>query len=192
MIEGYSRDAWLAATLERARSLANEAMFTVALQRRRIRSDEPEDDVFVMRWWADLQFFIVALRRLRRAAELAGRVASVKDRLVLALRTFDDALPHLSVMRNVGEHIDDYAVGNPKRRHKHVDRRSLQAGNWDGVTYQWLGESLNIDVAHDAARQLFSAISIAAKRKSGKFCIVAGSGKATGLHPGAFVLTNVN
>jgi hypothetical protein len=54
-------------------------MFTVALQRRRIRSKEPEDDVFVMRWWADLQFYIVALRRLRRAAELASRVPSAKD-----------------------------------------------------------------------------------------------------------------
>lgn len=41
------------AALECARSLANEAMFTVSLQRRRIRSDDPED-VFVMRRWADL------------------------------------------------------------------------------------------------------------------------------------------
>jgi hypothetical protein len=49
-------------------------MFTVALQRRRTRSNEPEDEGFVMRWWADLHFFIVALRRLRRAAELASRV----------------------------------------------------------------------------------------------------------------------
>ena len=95
-----------AAILERARSLANEAMFTVALQRRRIRTDEPEDDVFVMRWWADLQFFIVALRRLRRAAELASRVEPVKDIVILALHSFDDALPQLAVMRNVGEHIE--------------------------------------------------------------------------------------
>jgi hypothetical protein len=38
-----------AVIMERARSFANEAMFTVALQRRRIRSSEPEDDVFGMR-----------------------------------------------------------------------------------------------------------------------------------------------
>ena len=68
-----------AAIMERARSLANEAMFTLALQRRRIRSNGPEDDIFVMRWWADLQFLIVALRRLRRTAELAGRVTIAKE-----------------------------------------------------------------------------------------------------------------
>lgn len=151
-----------AVTMERARSLANEAMFTVALQRRRVRSNEPEDDVFVMRSWADLQFFIVALRRLRRAAELAGLVTWAKDSLALALRNFDHALPQLSVMRNVGEHIDDYAVDSSKRRHKDVDRCSLQVGSWDG-TYQWLGKSLNIDVAHKAAFTLFAAISAAAK-----------------------------
>jgi hypothetical protein len=35
-----------AATLEQARSLAKEAMFTVAPRRRPIRSNEPEDEVF--------------------------------------------------------------------------------------------------------------------------------------------------
>lgn len=64
--------------LERARSLANEATFTVALQRRRVRSKEPEDDAFVVRWWADRQLFIVALRRLRRAAEFATCATSAK------------------------------------------------------------------------------------------------------------------
>lgn len=151
-------------TLERARSLANEAMFTVALQRRRTRSTEPEDEVFIMRWWADLQFFIVALRRLRRAAELASRVPLAQGTgLSVALRDFDNALPQLSKLRNVGEHIDEYAVDGSKRRHKDVDRRFLQVGTWDGNTYQWLGESINVDVAHDAAYELFSAISALAR-----------------------------
>ena len=66
-----------AAILERARSLATEAISTVALQRRRPRSTEPEDGVFVFRWWADLQFLIVALRRLRRAAQLAARTPAL-------------------------------------------------------------------------------------------------------------------
>jgi len=152
-----------AVIMERARSFANEAMFTVALQRRRIRSNEPEDNVFVTRWWADLQFFIVALRRLRREAELAGRVTMAKDSMAFALQNFDTALPQLSLLRNVGEHIDDYAVDSPKRRHKDVNRQALQVGSWDGTTYQWLGKSLKIDVAHDAAHTLFAAVSSAAK-----------------------------
>jgi len=66
-------------------------------------------------------------------------------------------------MRNVGEHIDDYALDSPKRRHRDVSRQALQVGTWDGTTYLWSGESLNIDVAHDAAHILFAAISSAAK-----------------------------
>jgi hypothetical protein len=152
-----------AVVLERARSFANEAMWAVALQRRRIRSTEPEDRRFVFRWWVDLQFLIVALRRLRRAAELASRVASAGPSVALALKKFDEALPQLSVMRNVGEHIDDYLLGNSKTRHKQVSRGMLQSGTWDGVTYTWLNESLNVDGAHDAAFQLFSALRTACR-----------------------------
>ena len=50
---------------ERAKSFCNEACFTIALQHRRLKTTEPEDGVFVFRWHADLQFLIVALRRLR-------------------------------------------------------------------------------------------------------------------------------
>ena len=136
-------------------------MFTVALQCRRSRSEEPEDNVFVMRWWADLQFFIVALRRLRRAAGLAGQVGSIKDSVASVLRAFDEALPHPTAMPNVGEHLEDYALD--KGRDKTVDRRSLRIVTWDGETYCWLGKSLNIDVAHAAAHELSSAISSAPK-----------------------------
>lgn len=56
-----------AAALERAKSLANWACYTIALQRRRLQSGEPEDETFIFRWWADLEFLVVTLRRLRRA-----------------------------------------------------------------------------------------------------------------------------
>src|SRR5258708_24584971 len=95
------------AMLERALSLVNDAMFTVELQRRRARSAEPEDDRFVFRWWADLQFFIVALRRLRRAAEPANQAPPLASDLSPPLKAFYDALPLLSVMRKIGEHTDD-------------------------------------------------------------------------------------
>ncbi len=60
--------------LERARSLCSEGCFAVALQHRRLRSKEPEDEVFILRWWTDLQFLIVSLRRLRRSALTAAHV----------------------------------------------------------------------------------------------------------------------
>jgi hypothetical protein len=142
--------------LERASSFANEAMFTIDLQRRRLRSKEVEDSAFVFRWWVDLQFFIIALRRLRRSAELACRVPSVTPQVSAALKEFDDSLPALATMRNVGEHIDDYVL--EKGHSKHIDGGMLQVGTWDGSTYEWLGEKMNVDVAHSAALRLYSAL----------------------------------
>lgn len=152
--------------LERASSLANEAMHAVALQRRRVRSQEPEDETFLLRTWVDLQFLIVALRRLRQAAVLAQRVPSVADRVSAALKKFDDTLPGLRTMRNVGEHIEDYAMDAGRERHIH--RKLLQVGGWDGTTYQWLDLELNVDTAHDAAAGLYMAVRDSAKSISKK------------------------
>jgi hypothetical protein len=44
-----------AATYERARRLANLAVWTVALQKRRLKTNEPEDAEFLFRRWADFQ-----------------------------------------------------------------------------------------------------------------------------------------
>jgi hypothetical protein len=144
------------AKIERAFSLANEAMFTVALQVRRLRSSEPEDETFVFRWWADLQFLIVALRRLRRIANLSLKLSTWDDRLRDACRKFDATLEGLNVMRNVGEHLDDYASDAGWK--KSIGRRQLQVGSWDGTTYTWLDRKLNVDVARAATEKLFDAI----------------------------------
>jgi hypothetical protein len=144
--------------LERAQSLCNEACYTVALQCRRLRSQEPEDNAFIFRWWADLQFLIIALRRLRRAAELGENISSVSTVLKEAIRDFDHALPNIKKIRNVGEHIDQYVLDAPKRHHKDVHRGELQVGHWDGTVFTWLGTDLNIDAALDAAEKLFLTV----------------------------------
>jgi hypothetical protein len=149
--------------LERARSLCSEACFTVALQRRRLRSAEPEDDKFIFRWWADLQFLIVALRRLQRAAQIATHVPEVHLQVIEAITEFKASLPGLDTLRNIGEHIDEYAVDSPKRHDISIDRRGLQVGTWDGTTFSWLNQQLNIDTAMLAAEKLFLAV----KRASG-------------------------
>ena len=119
---------------------------------------EPEDERFVFRWWADLQFLIVALRRMRRAAQIAERAPSVAQGTATAIRAFDDALPGLATMRNVGEHVDAYAVDDPRRHNRKIDGGMLQVGTWDGTTYRWLDLELNIDAAHAAAEQLYRAM----------------------------------
>jgi hypothetical protein len=150
-----------AVVLECAASLANIALFTIDLQRRRTRSAEPEDDRFVMRWWADLQFLVVALWHLRHAATRAQRVTSARVALVPAVAAFDRALPGLARMRSVIEHVDDYAID--AGRDAEVSRASIEVGSWDGTTWRWsrIGE-LNVDVAFDAAKDLYRAVQAVA------------------------------
>jgi len=151
-----------AVILERAKSFCNEACFTIALQHRRLRTVEPEDGYFLFRREADLHFLIIALRRLRRATELAGRIPQVSACLKPALEEFDRNLPNLAKMRNVGEHFDDYLLGSG--RLQEVQRGALQVSTWDGTVFNWLGVDLDIDVALGAAESLFKAVSQSVKQ----------------------------
>jgi hypothetical protein len=152
-----------AATAERAHSLANEAIHMVALQRRRLQSEEPEDETFVLRRWADFQFFIVSLRRLRQTALLAARPKASNTAIESAIAEFDEALPDLrkkqnlvQKLRNAGEHLDEYAA--ERGRDRNVSRRALQVGTLDTTTLEWLGERLNADDALAAAERLYGSI----------------------------------
>jgi hypothetical protein len=145
-----------AATYERARRLANQALWTIDLQRRRLNSDEPDDDQFVLRKWSDFHFLVVALTRLRRAVALAAKCPRLIGQIGTALETFDAALPHLKKMRDVAEHIDDYAVDDGKDRS--VSRKSLEVGSCAGATWQWLGFYTDVDHALSASITLFEAL----------------------------------
>lgn len=149
-----------AVILERSKRLANHAMWTVALQYRRIRNNEPEDSKFMLRWWADLQFFILSLYRLRTAVKIALNVSDTKisTTIAAAIEQFDKAIPDLKKLRDIGEHIDAYAVDNPKRHRPEVDRRQLEVGSWNGTVYEWLGVKLNVDEANTAAQKLFKTL----------------------------------
>lgn len=149
--------------LDRVYSLANEAMFTIALQCRRLRSIEPEDETFIFRWWADLQFLILALCRLHRAVRIACKVPQVAKDMKAALYKFDLALPHLTKLRNVGEHVGEYAVDCDSRHDKNVNRKDLQVGSWDGTVYKWLDTQLNVHDALTASEELYRAFQTARK-----------------------------
>ena len=144
--------------IDRAIRLANIEIHAVTLQRRRLASTEPEDDEFLFRWWTDLQFFIVALARLRRYAEIAANAPSAKARVRAAVSAFDNAVPDLLVMRNIGEHADEYAVDSDRRHVKSIDARQVEVGAWNGQTYRWLRRSLNVDDALAAGAALFRAL----------------------------------
>jgi hypothetical protein len=148
-----------AATYERAGRLANLAMWTIALQRRRLRSDEPEDTEFVLRRWADFQFLIAALYKLRRSALLAASVPVIETDIRSALHEFDEALPMLKSMRDIDEHFEDYALEKGKR--KGLSRKTLEVGAFDDTTFEWLGYELNVDAALNASQRLFARCNAA-------------------------------
>lgn len=66
------------ATYERARRLANVALWAIDLQCRRLSSADAIDGAFVFRKWADFDFLVVALTRLRRAVVLAANVPALE------------------------------------------------------------------------------------------------------------------
>jgi len=145
-----------AETYERARRLGNLALWTIDLQCRRLNSSEPEDDKFVLRPWSDFHFLLVALTRLRRAAEHAAKVPSIRRRMRASSKSFDCALPNLIKMRNVAEHIDDYATDAAKD--PTISRKSLEVGTWDGRRSGWLGFEFGANSALSASGRLFQVL----------------------------------
>lgn len=161
--------------MERGFSMVNENMHTVAMQRNRIRRDEPEDEHFVFRRWADWQLLIIALWRLRRASSMVAKVPSAKASVTQAISRFDAQIPRLRILRNVGEHIDDYVLeSDDRRRCKDVDRRGLQVGfvgtealTWclfrSGADVAGREGTLRLDVVVSAAEDLYTTVRSAKK-----------------------------
>jgi lysophospholipase L1-like esterase len=144
------------ATYERAKRIANYWLWTISLQHRRIQSDEPEDENFIFRKCADFDLLIVALKRLRRAVKIATKVKTIKRELDNALNEFDNALPNLTKMRDVAEHIDEYAVD--KGKINNISRKQLEVSILDGTTLEWLDDKLDADEALKASERLFEVL----------------------------------
>jgi len=119
--------------------------------------------VYVLRTWADFDFLIVALTRFRRAVRLASEVPQLQASLDAALAHFDRVLPDLKKMRDVAEHVDDYALD--EGRQKAVRRQSLEASTMEteGPTLYWLESKLNAREACKASQALFGAVKEASR-----------------------------
>jgi hypothetical protein len=152
------------ATFARAFRLSNIAMFAVALQVRRLRSAEPEDSEFLFRKWSDFDFLVVSLTRLRRSVQLGLKHPQAKAVLEQALAEFDSKLPGIKLIRNVAEHIDDYAI--ERGRTRTVSRLNLESSTLSlrGPTLSWLGAYVNANTALRAAEKLFGEMQ-SAKQK---------------------------
>ncbi len=121
--------------------------------------------MFIFRRWADFDFLIVCLTRLRRAAKLAEGIPEIRSELTVALQEFDKALPHLKRMRDVSEHIDDYAID--RGRESSISRKQLEvstvSNDDSSSTIEWLGVQLNSLEALNASQRLFESIKGASR-----------------------------
>lgn len=70
-------------------------------------------------------------------------------------------MPTLVKMRDVLEHIDEYALD--RGRHTDVSRQRLQVNTWGNGIYRWLDIDFNADTAIAAAIKLFQSVSEAGK-----------------------------
>lgn len=157
--------------LDRAVRLASNALYAVDLQRRRIKGAEPEDDEFLFRKWIDIQFLISALWRIRLAARAAARRIPADVSIAAAIERFDLQLPNLKDMRDVGQHLDDYAIDSPKRRvtrigeSQPIGRRQLEVGAWSDDQFHWLGMTLDFSKARMAGMELYGALRVARSQR---------------------------
>lgn len=108
------------ATYERAQRLANLSICTISHQCRRLCSNEPEDSKFIFRRWADFEFLIIALTRLRRAANIARSIPRISSQIAKAIDEFHNTLPIIKMQRDIAKHIDKYAVNSARRQPSRV------------------------------------------------------------------------
>ncbi len=190
----------------RALIAANDWMRSVELQHLRLH------DVNAELWQtnADFDFYVTALKRLERAVVFAETYVVNGNELEPALATFRTALPHLTKVRDIMEHFDDYQAGRGRHFESPVlvtsfgyatvagpdgpERRgvvlSVQPSVSSAVRFE-----LGTDIATDAARALHGAtISFLADKLSGPTelveTVVTGSLAITRGGPLAPILVN--
>lgn len=167
-----------AAILERAKSMATDWMWAVSLQHDRIVAPRPQDQAFhpfpgVKSFnEADIHFLAIALRRLRQVAATIEHAPQQWEPIRRAIENFDARLPWLKRLRDVFEHLEDYAIDSNLRKST-TSRRELQVWMADKNGLKWLGYDVNWEEAYMAAKDLYGAIlaackSFASQRDKGK------------------------
>jgi hypothetical protein len=148
--------------VERAMSLATEWMWAVSLQYDRIINPRPQDQAFHQFGVndfneADIHFFVIALRRLRQSATTIEQVPQQWDTIRRAIDEFDKRVPWLKHLRDVFEHLEDYAIDSNCRKST-TSCREIQVWSASKHSLIWLGYNVDYQEAHLAAKELYKAI----------------------------------
>lgn len=153
----------------RARESCARAAFGNALavrrQIERLREFDLHDAYERARREADTQFLLVAMWRLRIAAEMAQDLVDHSPLVTEALSGFDEAFPRLRNLRHVLMHYDNYLLENTKRRNARNDAGDLVGrtdveslfNSPDGVS--WLGEDYWFDRIDAESTELYRVVT---------------------------------
>ncbi len=137
---------------EDLRSCANRAVWTIALQIRRL--GEPMDREFVLRPISDAEWLIVSLDRLLQVARQINRITGGGQSAAIA--AYEQALPNLRTARNIIAHLDEYLRGDG--REKSISVGSLSTHTLGPSALVFGGLEFDLDAAQLVADQLFAAI----------------------------------
>ena len=158
---GVEQEEKWKALYEDARILANIYVHAVAMQISRVRQKVSDSDQFVMRPFADLEFLLVTLVRLKRAACAIREVPVAREAMQQAIKEYDKRLPALKDLRNITEHYDDYLL--EQGRISKVDRSGLLTKTMSPESIDWMGYRMNLNEIMAAAEALFQEIKAVEK-----------------------------
>ncbi len=144
---------------------ANQWMHAIEMQSNRITGPfaNPTKDGMVkyrLDWnqkQRDLDFFLIALNRFRKG--IASGNKQIKSREIEeALISFDQNVPDVKALRDIGEHFDDYDLGRGKlKKHLTNESQSVGWGPEDGnINYR--GKKITIKQSREAARKLHQIV----------------------------------
>jgi len=130
----------------------------------RLNEGLPQDEISENKMFRDdidFNCFLISCRRLERAIVMAhGSWNNIEEKQKIKdmLNTFKSETPYLSVLRNVGEHFDDYLL--EKGKNKFVDSRGLRVYSVEyekGKIYkvEWLDNEIDIKQTTKAADVLY-------------------------------------
>ena len=148
-----------------ARILANIYVHAVAMQISRVRQEVSDSDLFIMRQFVDLEFLLVTLVRLKRAACAIREVPVAREAMQQVIKEYDRRLPALKNLRDITEHYDDYLL--EQGRISKADRsgllaRTIRSGLLTKImspeSIDWMGYSMNLNEIMAAAEALFQEI----------------------------------
>jgi hypothetical protein len=168
-IRNKAGDLTEAAIVERAKSMASEWMWAVSLQHDRLVNPRDEDKTFHP-WGggffseADLHFLVTALGRLRQAAATIEHAPTYRDAIRPAIEKFDSKLPWRKQLRDVFEHLEDYAVDSDGRKTT-TSRRELQVWSATGNGLHFLGFNVDWNEARETAMDLYTVVMRIARQQ---------------------------